>query len=122
MKTSFLTLGVAMFSLLGFAGLVGTPQERRYLEAGPGQRPFDVTKHSVPIEEIRGGGPPKDGIPALDNPKFVSAKEADKFLSRQDRILGVALNGAAKAYPLKILNWHEIVNDTVGGRPVLVTW
>jgi|FaiFalDrversion2_1042247.scaffolds.fasta_scaffold01394_3 hypothetical protein len=122
MKISLLTLSVAMFSLLGFGGLMGAPQQRQYLEAGPGQRPFDVTKHSVPIEEIRGGGPPKDGIPALDNPRFVSAKEAEKFLSRQDRVLGVALNGAAKAYPLKILNWHEIVNDTVGGRPVLVTW
>src|SRR5438445_715279 len=64
-------------------------QEKQYLDAGPGQPPFVVTRHSVPIAEIIPAGPPKDGIPALDQPKFVPAREADKFLSKHDKILGI---------------------------------
>ena len=81
-----------------------------------------VTRHSVPIAEIIPAGPPKDGIPALDQPKFVPAREADKFLSKHDKILGIEYNGVAKAYPVKILNWHEIVNDDFNGKPAAVTW
>src|SRR5438876_8511943 len=98
------------------------PQEKQYLDAGRGQPPFDVTLHSVPIAEIVPAGPPKDGIPALDRPKFVPAREADKFLSKHDKILGIEYNGTVKAYPVKILNWHEIVNDDFNGKPAAVTW
>ena len=84
---------------------------------------FDFSKHSIPVEEISDGGPGKDGIPALLSPKFMSSREADEeFLKSGDRVLGLAVNGDARAYPIKILNWHEIVNDTVGGRPVVVTF
>jgi len=82
---------------------------------------FDTTRHNIPVEEILAGGPPKDGIPALLKPKFVSAEAAD-FLSEDDRVLGVAAGPAAKAYPLRILNWHEVVNDVLGDRPVAVTY
>lgn len=82
---------------------------------------FDFSKHSIPFEEIRSGGPPKDGIPALLEPKFVKAREA-RFLENDDRVLAVVIQGEAKAYPIKILNWHEIVNDTIGGRPILITY
>lgn len=82
---------------------------------------FDFSKHSIPIEEILSGGPPKDGIPAILRPKFVEANKAD-FLKGEDRVLALFLNGEAKAYPIKILNWHEIVNDTIGGKPVLITY
>jgi hypothetical protein len=108
--------------LLGLSGMVVSQEKKQTLEAGPGQRPFDVTQHSVPIEDLRGGGPPKDGIPSLDRPRFVAAREADKFLNSGDRVLAVERNGVAKAYPIRILNWHEIVNDDVGGQPVAVTW
>ncbi len=98
-----------------------TAQQPQYLPSGAG-KPFDVTRHSVPLNEITGGGPPKDGIPALDAPKFVSAEQANKFLSGKDRVLAVALFGGAKAYPIRILNWHEIVNDEINGHPITVTW
>ncbi len=78
-------------------------------------------KHIVPLDKIRSGGPPKDGIPAIDRPKFVSVGEAS-FLSDEDVVLGLHYNGVARAYPLRILNWHEIVNDFVAGEPVLVTY
>src|SRR3989338_6192242 len=82
---------------------------------------FDFSKHSIPLNEIHDGGPPKDGIPALFDPEFVSADEAD-FLRPADRILGLEAGGEAKAYPIKILNWHELVNDHVGGKSVLVSY
>ncbi len=69
-----------------------------------------------------GGGGGKDGIPAILHPKFISAKEADEtFLKKHDRVLGYVNNGQARACPIKILNWHEIVNDRVGGTSIVVT-
>jgi hypothetical protein len=97
-------------------------QAKQYLDAGKGQLPFDVTVHAVPIDEIMNGGPPKDGIPALNHPKFVSATDGDKFLKKHDRVLAIEYNGVAKAYPIRILNWHEVVNDDFNGRAVVVTW
>jgi len=94
----------------------------RFISGGKGKEPFDVTRHTIPISEILGGGPPRDGIPALDDPEFTSKDQADRLLRKHDRVLGVLLNGEAKAYPVAILNWHELVNDRVGGRVVLVSW
>lgn len=82
---------------------------------------FDFSRHSVSIDEIEGGGPGKDDIPSLTSPKFVPADRAE-FLKDDDRVLGVELDGVARAYPARILNWHEAVNDTVAKRPILVTW
>ena len=82
---------------------------------------FDLSRSSVPQEEIQRGGPPKDGIPALTDPPVVAA-EAATFLRPEDRVLGVALNGQARAYPIKILNWHEVVNDRLGETPISVTY
>jgi hypothetical protein len=75
----------------------------------------------VPADEIHAGGPPRDGIPAIDRPRFVKAGEA-RFLHSDDRALGVARDGIAKTYPVRILNWHEIVNDRFGGEPIVVTF
>ncbi|MEE9586311.1 MAG: DUF3179 domain-containing (seleno)protein [Nitrososphaerales archaeon] len=79
-------------------------------------------KHTVPLDKILSGGPGKDGIPSIDNPQFISASEADTFLNDADLVLGIDLNGEVKAYPQRILVWHEIVNDLVGGIPVTVTY
>ncbi len=82
---------------------------------------FDFSRHSIPLSEIRSGGPPKDGIPALTSPVFVRASKA-RFMKDSDRVLGVVVKGGAKAYPVKILNWHEAVNDRIEGLPILATW
>ncbi len=103
-------------------GFALAQEQEQYLDAGKGQPPFDITRHSVPIEEILSGGPPKDGIPALNNPKFVSASDGDKFLKKHDKVLAIEYNGVAKAYPIRILNWHEVVNDNFNGKPVVVSW
>lgn len=78
-------------------------------------------KHIVPLDKIKSGGPPKDGIPSIDNPKFVSAQEAT-FVSNDDLVIGLQLNGETRAYPLSIMVWHEIVNDRLGDTPVAVTY
>ncbi len=79
-------------------------------------------KHTVPLSEFAPGGPGKDGIPAIDAPKFVSVSQAGDFLEAREPVVLLGVNGDARAYPLQILIWHEIVNDTVGGTPVAVTF
>ena len=66
------------------------------------------------------GEVPRDGIPAIDDPEFVAAEDAD-YLSSRDRVLGLSMNGVTRAYPLKILNYHEIVNDNLG-VPVVISF
>jgi hypothetical protein len=83
---------------------------------------WDFSKHSIPVEDIRGGGPPKDGIPALFNPEYLTAKEADKVLKPDERVLGLTLKGVSRAYPIRIMSWHELVNDEIAGEPYLVSW
>jgi hypothetical protein len=84
---------------------------------------WDFSRHSIPLSEILSGGPGKDGIPAIDRPRFVAASKASRtFLKDEDRIIALAVNGKQKAYPIKILNWHEIVNDRIGGLNVVVTF
>lgn len=78
--------------------------------------------HTIDYSEILSGGPPRDGIPSIDEPRFVSPVEADAWLAGNEPIIFLDVNGDARAYPLQILTWHEIVNDTVGGVPVIVTF
>jgi hypothetical protein len=82
----------------------------------------DFNKHSIPFSEIKSGGPPKDGIPAIDNPNFVTIEEANEWLEPVEPVVLLSINGDARAYPLQILMWHEITNDVVGSVPVVVTF
>lgn len=87
----------------------------------------DFARHNVPFAEIRSGGPPKDGIPAIDAPSFerLAGGKASGWSARLDPkepVIGLTVEGDARAYPLSVLMWHEIVNDTVGGLPVAVTY
>src|SRR5215472_14339812 len=116
-------------TLLSPSSFPGQREERLIVEkktthipAGSGQKPFDVTRHVISLSQIQSGGPPKNGIPALDHPVFISAAEADRDLKSEDLVLGVEFAGVAKAYPVRILNWHEVVNDDVGDQPVLISW
>lgn len=95
-------------------------------EPAPGgaEREFstDFSKHTIPYSEILSGGPPKDGIPAIDEPSFVSVAEADEWIGPQEPVALLQLEDEARAYPLQILTWHEIVNDVIGDTPVTVTF
>lgn len=82
---------------------------------------FDLSGSLIYQGHIMPGGPPKDGIPAIDKPQFESAAQAG-WLKPDDRVLGIWHNGIARAYPIAILNWHEIVNDRFDDQPVVVTY
>ncbi|MCG8361426.1 MAG: DUF3179 domain-containing protein [Kiloniellales bacterium] len=81
----------------------------------------DFAKHSINLGEILSGGPPKDGIPSIDAPEFVKVSTAEDLAPREP-VIGLTVNGESRAYPLRILTWHEIVNDEIGGVPVAVTY
>jgi hypothetical protein len=81
----------------------------------------DFSKTTVPLDEIISGGPPRDGIPPIDRPLFKPASEV-RDLPGREPVIVYPLNADARAYPLRILMWHEIVNDTVAGIPVAVTY
>ncbi len=82
----------------------------------------DFENTSIDYGDILSGGPPKDGIPSIDDPVFGSLADGDEFVEGNEPVISLIVNGEAKAYPLQILMWHEIVNDTVGGTPVAVTY
>ena len=82
----------------------------------------DFSKASVPLGDFRGGGPSKDGIPAIDHPQFESIAAAGDWLIDRAPVISLEIGGPARAYPLGILIWHEIANDTLGGVPVVVTF
>ena len=88
--------------------------------AEPVRNGFVLAPASIPAAEILSGGPSRDGIPALDHPATLSAERAD--WSSDALVLGVVVEGRARAYPVAILNWHELVNDTLGGEPILVSF
>lgn len=78
-------------------------------------------KHEIRLEEITWGGVVKDGIPALTNPKLIAAAEAT-YMTPDEAVFGVAINGDVRAYPLRILDWHEMFNDVIGGVPVSLAY
>lgn len=79
-------------------------------------------KSKIDTNRILSGGPGKDGIPSIDSPKFWTPGEASEFLKDEDVVLGLEIGQEARAYPLRILNWHEIVNDEIFGQPILITY
>lgn len=97
----------------------------------PASYGFALTPSLLPAGRLVAGGVPKDGIPALVDPPVRTAAELaeararsrrGKYLVDADRVIGVALGGQARAYPLRLLVWHEVANDTLGGRPIAVTY
>jgi hypothetical protein len=82
----------------------------------------DGVKHSIPLDELIGGGPSKDGIPSIDNPKFVKSSESDKWLDDSEPGIALSKGNTNRFYPYQILVWNEIVNDTVEGERVLVSY
>jgi hypothetical protein len=82
----------------------------------------DFSRRSVDLDEIISGGPPKDGIPAIDRPRFVSPAAAAAWLDPREPVIAVTVGDLARAYPLQILIYHEIVNDTLADTPLAVTF
>lgn len=102
-------------ALLVAALLLAAPASAKTVRNG-----FVLEPASVPAEEILAGGPPRDGIPALDHPATLPASQAD--WAEDALVLGIVAGGEARAYPVAILDWHELVNDTLGGQAILVSF
>jgi hypothetical protein len=102
------------------AGTATLPLVQAQAQTRPLLNGFDLSGALVPLRAIEQGGPPRDGIPAIDRPRFVDVRRAR--LADGDRVLGVVRNGIVRAYPVRILNWHEIVNDRLGDEPIAVTY
>jgi hypothetical protein len=105
----------------GLLLLIATPLVIRAVHSALPMNGFDTEESLIPQEEIMHGGPPRDGIPALSQPEFISADEA-KWLQPSDRVIGIEMNGERRAYPIRILNYHEIVNDRIGTIAFAITY
>ncbi len=111
-------IAATVIAMLSMPSLASSPAQLWKVE---GWQKTDFTKKSIDLRKILSGGPPKDGIPSIDNPVFKPVSE-EKTLTPTAPVIGLEINGEARAYPLQILMWHEIVNDMVGGKPVTVTY
>lgn len=118
-------LWVALGAFLFLGALLGVRSLLRDREP-----PFLPTPCAVPCEELVESGVPRDGMPTLDAPEVMTPDEVDrrneeergKYLVASDLVIGVRAGGEARAYPIRILNWHEIANDALGGVPIAVTF
>ena len=121
-----LVLGITVFAFLG--------PMRGEKPIGDGRDPktygFDLSHLSVPQESLVGSGNPRDFLLALDSPTFIAGteiaprneKERFKYAVSADRVIGITVNGESRAYPLQLMNVHEVVNDTLGSVPIAVTY
>lgn len=117
-------LAVAVFALAAVACGTGHAGTARRCAAPLGISSgfgTDFCRHLVPLSQFQPGGPGKDGIPALDRPRFARASSIG-WLAGREPVIELTVGGETRAYPLQILIWHEIVNDRVGGMPVAITF
>lgn len=114
--SKFLTRTLPFLSLLGFCVAVTAGEEPSYSNG------FDIEGGLITPNEIDHGGPGRDGIPALDEPQFLTGDDRDSQIKPGDRVMGVSYNGVAKAYPITILDFHEVVNDTFADTALTITF
>src|ERR687888_600077 len=129
---SCLTIAVVVSAALVLAACGGSSggSHKSSSRLAPATLPFErdgwktnFAKHSVPLSQFSSGGPPRDGIPPLEHPKIHSIAHArDDRYDGGEPVIVVRVGKAVRAYPEEILVWHEIVNDTLGGRPIAVTY
>jgi hypothetical protein len=120
LRTQWLTMMAGLAITLAACGQ-GSPDSVQDAGAPSKTEAEPASEPLVDPDDIIPGGPPPDGIPPIDHPKFVAPGDAN-FLADREPVLSVEIDGDAKAYPLQILTWHEIVNDEIAGVPVSVTY
>ncbi len=136
MRVSIGLLSMALTGLILISGCIGpadssaegvkTIEKLPEIEAMEKEMGIKMTergvKYIVDPNKILSGGPPKDGIPSIDNPKYVSLSEADEWIADNELVLSIIYKGVKRVYPLQIMVWHEIVNDEIAGDPLLITY
>jgi len=120
------TVAMALLVPAAAVGDVPPPDARPLVENSgftsvPGFQ-TDFSRSVIPASDVMSGGPPKDGIPAVDQPGFIAVAEADEWLGESEPVFVVSADGQTHIYPVQILTYHEIVNDVVGNTPVTVTY
>jgi hypothetical protein len=128
---SIARVAVLLMAVVG-AGALGTMPKGASVQAAHTGEPVpfhdasewktNFKKHSVDLKQIISGGPPKDGIPAIDRPRFDTVAAAGTWLKPLEPVIAFQRGGEARAYPMQIMTWHEIVNDVVGGAPAVITF
>ncbi len=126
-RRTFVKLALGLGGAAAVAGFVGPALAARLLAEGNGGGGTGPSARPCPEfadlqGNILGGGPPKDGIPSIDNPRFMSADAADGFLRPTDIVFGLDRAGIQRAYPQRILVWHEIANDRIDGQRIPITY
>jgi len=111
----FVTLGWLLVKAVILPGYAQSPLAEKWENT-------DFEQRTIDLQEITRGGPPKDGIPPIDAPLFISTTDAARWLAPKEPVIALEHNGEARAYPLQILIYHEIVNDRIAGTPVTVTF
>jgi hypothetical protein len=128
-------IGLCLIGLVFASGCLSDTQTERGAGAaektsvtGTGDAEFEIkmtadgVKYIVDPAKIVGGGPPKDGIPSIDHPRYVSLEEADEWIQDNELVLAIIYKDIKRVYPLQIMVWHEIVNDIIAGDPILITY
>ena len=115
-------LVIAPLIVMGLTLAAAPAAAQRWVDHAKREFPLtDFSTHSIDLAEIMSGGPSRDGIPAIDEPRFAPLAEIEG-LADTEPVIGLTINGDMRAYPLRILMRHEIANDEVGGVPVTVTF
>lgn len=131
-SVTILILGVAVLALFTCTGCVEEKDSPDSIERLPEIREMEEemgikitsrgVKYLVDPENIQSGGPPKDGIPSIDIPKYVTVEQADEWIQDNELVLAIIHKNVTRVYPLQILVWHEIVNDWIADDPILITY
>ena len=116
--TVFMGVRMQRFLILFFLSALLAPAQ----QFSKGNWRTDTSKKSIDLNDLKLGGPPKDGIMAIQEPKFISPKDAASWVGGGEPVIVVELDGDARAYPLQVLLWHEMVSDQIGDVPLLVTY
>ncbi len=136
MRLSIGLLSLALIGMILFSGCVGstgsTAEDGKTIEKLPEIEELEEemgikmtergVKYIIDPNKILSGGPPKDGIPSIDNPRYVTVDEADEWIADNELVLAIIYKGVKRVYPLQIMVWHEIVNDEIAGDPLLITY
>lgn len=109
---------ILAFIFGGLAPAIGAEVPSRWSQEWPNT---NFAKTTIDFSDVLSGGPPKDGIPAIDEPRFKAILDI-LDLGENEPVIVLKVGGETKVYPLSVLMWHEIVNDTIGGTPVTVTY
>lgn len=119
MPAGRLVAALALLALLVASQALAQPVPRQWRDAWP---KTDFGTAAVPLSEIQSGGPPRDGIPAIDNPRMIAVAQEGRLDDREPVMVLEMAGETPRAWPIRYLTWHEIVNDEVGGIPVAVTF